>query len=742
VQRRFWWVGGLIAATLLTALFWGALVHGETFAHRDLGHYYRAAKAIIPGLARASGGLPQWNPLYASGQPLAANPEHELYHPMTALLFLLPFEWAFRLQVMLPPVLAAAAMFGLLRALRRSQPAALFGAICWGAGGYLLSTSNLLPILFAVAALPLALLFVVRAGRSGRPADIAGVALGFGLVCLAGEPSTMLATPALALAALLADRRRGPRGTGAVALGLILGAALGGVTLVPGIHHAGKTRRAAGLDPAVASQWSMPPVRLGELVAPNLLGHVDDRDASRYWGRRLYPGREFPFLYSFYPGLLATLLAAAALARRRSLWPWLAVAAVGVLMAMGDHTPLWPLARRLPLLSGMRFPEKLSLLLALPLVVLAAHGFDQVVLGPRRARRSIVVALLALALAGLATGGVLKVVATGTAAVALRMTAVALAAALTLIAGARLGRRAGALLVCALLAVDLASAGRELVPTVPVARVAAPPAALAPLIASGRDEVLFHLAAWDPRLGQRPGLAAPPVPAQWGLALALEQDFDLTQLDWTLRSSELFWRAVEEAPALMGPLLRRRGVTAIVRFRQGAAAERGRTPPLELLATGDTQPFAFAARKAELVRGDAGWLAAVARLGDELATTALVDESNRVGLPSPDPGPADVTVLHRTPMTAALGIAAHGPAPSLVALNQTWDESWRALLDGQPVQLLRVDVALSGVLVPPGSHQLMLDYRDHWIDAGLLVTAAGALGCLALIVAGRRRSSS
>jgi hypothetical protein len=723
--RRLWWMAALIAAAMVLALFWGALVHGETFAHRDLGHYYRAAKAIIPPLARASGGLPQWNPLFASGQPLAANPEHELYHPMTALLFLLPFEWAFRLQVMLPPVLAAGAMYGLLRALRRSRPAALFGALAWGAGGYLLSTSNLLPILFAVTALPLALLFVVRVGRHGRASDLAGLALGFGLVCLAGEPSTMLATAPLALAALATGRRR-PR-LAAVALGLGLGAALAAVTLVPGIHHARHTRRAAGLDPAVGRQWSLPPLRLAELVAPNLLGHVDERDASRYWGRAFYPGREFPFLYSLYPGLLVTLLAAAALARRRALRPWALVAAVGALLALGSHTPVWPLVRRLPLLSGVRFPEKLSLLVALPVVVLASYGFDQVVLGPRRARRPLLRALAVLFLLALVAAAVLRL-AGGHPAVALRAAIVAALGAAVL--ALRLSRSAGALVVCAALAGDLASAGRELVPSVPVARAAAPPAALVPLINSGHDEVLFHLAAWDPRLGQRPGLAAPPVPAQWGVALTLEQDFDLTQLEWSLRATELFWKALERDSALLGPLLRRRGVTAVLRFRPG--------PALELLRTGDTQPFAFVPGRVEVVRGDDGWLQAALRLGEELANTVCLD-AREVGA-FPPPAAAEVKVLSRTPMSAELSVEARGP--SLVAINQTWDPGWRAHLDDREVPLLHADVALSAVVVPPGVHRLSLAYRDRWIDAGAAVSALAALACLALVIAGGRARAS
>src|SRR5206468_6707892 len=136
-----------------------------------------------------------------------------------------------------------------------------------------------------------------------RAVDVAGLAVSFAAICLAGEPSTLLATPPLVAAAVIAARPQQPTRRATLLLaGVVLGVALGAAALAPGIHHAAKTRRAAGLAAEVVNQWSMPPLRIGELFAPNLLGHVDERDASRYWGRAFYPGREFPFLYSLYPG--------------------------------------------------------------------------------------------------------------------------------------------------------------------------------------------------------------------------------------------------------------------------------------------------------------------------------------------------------------------------------------------------------------------------------------------------------
>jgi hypothetical protein len=304
------------------------------------------------------------------------------------------------------------------------------------------------------------------------------------------------------------------------------------------------------------------------------------------------------------------------------------------------------------------------------------------------------------------------------------------------------GRARGALILCAAAALDLGLAGKELVPSVPLAKVAAPPSFLAPLTRDGRDHLLFHLAAWDPTLKEVPGLAPPPVPAQWGLAMALETDFDLTQLGWTLRGTELFWSAMERDTRLLGPMLRRRGVTDILRFRKGVTRQGGRLlspggPPLELLSSGDTQPFAFAARRVELVSGESGWVETVARLGDEAGDTACVDRNQLVW--AGQPSPAEVQLGARTPMSVALQVTARGPGPSFVAVNQSWDEGWRLTVDGAAAPLVRTDVSLSGFVVPPGRHQVLLEYQDRWLQRGMLVSLLAALTCLGLVLGGRLR---
>jgi hypothetical protein len=758
LERRFGVFAALLLGSLALVFFGSALFLGETFYDRDLLSFYRPAKSIIRRLYEASEGLPLWNPYFASGQPFAANPEHEIFHPLTNLFLLLPFEWAFRCQVILPVLGAGPAMFALLRTLRRSRWASLFGAVSWAAGGYLLSTTNLLPILFSVAVLPLVVMFAVRTARSGRTLDIVGLAVCFGLIGLAGEPSTLLMTPVLCLPALLATSKRPGRGAIVrIGVGLAIGTALAGAALVPGAHHASRTIRAAGVRAEEAGGWSLPAVRALELVAPYTLGHVHG-DKSRFWGQGFYPGRQTTYLLSLYPGLLVTVLAVAAFrVRRRRLLPWLLVAGGGFLFALGENFPLWELLRQLPLARGLRFPEKLSLLVVFPVVIAGAHGLDQLLYAPARAARPFARTFAWIAGIGAALTAICFLPGK-TSLVAARPPLEVLSAdmlRLTLMSAAAWfifrrwragGRGQAGLLLCGLLAADLAWTGRELVPTLPASQVAKPPTYLEPLLEDPAAHLLFDQASLDGRFQRSQLLRDPPGPAEWGLHTTLENDFDLTHLRWTYQAMEKFWEAVGKDRSLLGAMLVRRGVTAMVRFVPGARWANGRVVsprpgqhPVELVNSRQSRPFAFAASRVEVVSGADGWVAGVVRLGPQAAAdSACVEAADLPSFPGP-PAPADVRLLERRPMRVRLEVEGRGPGPSFVAINQTWDPGWQASIDGAPARLLRTEIALSGLVVPPGRHQVMLHYTNPVVDLGLALSLVAALACLGLVLVGRFR---
>jgi hypothetical protein len=523
--------------------------------------------------------------------------------------------------------------------------------------------------------------------------------------------------------------------------GFVLGVAIGAAALIPGFEHAGKTVRAMGLPQAWTAFWSMPSLRIFDLLAPNALGP---------WVLPSYQPKTGPYLASLYPGLLVTVLAGAAcILRFRRLFPWLALALFGYLLALGKFFPLWIVLRKLPLLSSIRFPEKFALLLVLPVVIASAYGFDYIVRGPARPR-GILVRILAL-LGGVAAlvAVVLSVNSGWLAAVAaLRVAVVALAIAAILALRRRLGHPTMALALVAALALDIVSAGLPVVPTQDRSDLNAPPAFLRPLLAGQRDETIFHWAAWLPGIegpqGMQ-GLAKPPIPVQWGLAMTLESDFDLTQLRWTFDGTDSFWGVIREDRSLAEPLLRRRGVTAVVQAGGGGSQPSGtvyiggRPVPIQTMVLRNSQPLVFAARQVEIVDGNQGWETAVRRLRSDAADTACVDSSGLRSFPGP-PAPADVRMAARAPDRIDLDVLARGPGPSFLAINQTWDPHWHALIDGVGAPLLRTEISLSGMVVPPGRHSIVLEYGNPWLTAGMLTSALALAICLALILLARRHT--
>ena len=79
-----------------------------------------------------------------------------------------------------------------------------------------------------------------------------------------------------------------------------------------------------------------------------------------------------------------------------------------------------------------------------------------------------------------------------------------------------------------------------------------------------------------------------------------------------------------------------------------------------------------------------------------------------------------------------ISIQTEAPAPSLVAISQTYYPAWQAYVDGQPVKLWRANYAFQALQVPAGRHQIELRYEDRafWIGVGL--SGLGLLASLGL----------
>jgi hypothetical protein len=546
------------------------------------------------------------------------------------------------------------------------------------------------------------------------------------------------------------------RAVGRILLGLagagLLGAAVGAATWVPAVDLLHDTARVADSTfDEEAAGWSLPPVRLFELAAPRLFGHVVPETVGMYWGRGLYGWRQWPYLFSIYGGLAALLLSSTAiLARRRRDRPWLVAGGLGLLLAFGAHLPGWELLLRVvPPLAVVRFPEKWAVAPALVLALLAAHGLDLILRDERSLRAARALGLGAAAALAAATfflslsrgaswtrfWDVPSWLRPDTGRAVLQDFAVQLALAGVLAAVLFLRRRRELVLpvsLIALTAVDLTLAGRSLMPTDRPGRFDEPPAVLAPLLAAPRGErTLFQYADWkqhEVRSAGRQLLLEAPVPWQWGIATAFEKDFDGTHLAWSRSATRELLELMAREPSSAGRVLGSRGVNAVL--RPPVAGER---EALTLLAVREPEPFVRPAERVIVRRADESLAAATRRAGPALLLEPGVVAPATLA-------PVQVKVVRRSPTEIRLATRSRGE--SIIAINSSWHPGWTVLVNQEPAELMRRDGHLSALRLPPGEHLVLLRFRSPALTAGLLASALGLMAALgACLRPGRSRPS-
>jgi len=122
----------------------------------------------------------------------------------------------------------------------------------------------------------------------------------------------------------------------------------------------------------------------------------------------------------------------------------------------------------------------------------------------------------------------------------------------------------------------------------------------------------------------------------------------------------------------------------------------------------------------------------------ELRSKALM-MGTRPNLTSCPGGLDSVSVAGYTP--ERVSVAANLSCDAMVILSDTYYPGWTATVDRRPVQIYEVDLALRGVLVSRGSHQIQFLYRPHSVFLGAALTLSGLIGVAAIVMLSRTKSS-
>ena len=71
-------------------------------------------------------------------------------------------------------------------------------------------------------------------------------------------------------------------------------------------------------------------------------------------------------------------------------------------------------------------------------------------------------------------------------------------------------------------------------------------------------------------------------------------------------------------------------------------------------------------------------------------------------------------------------------SPSLLKVSNAYYPGWQGSVDGKPVEVVRVDHALLGAVVPAGEHEVILEFRTQHFSIGAAMSGLAALGLLLL----------
>jgi hypothetical protein len=380
-------------ALIATLLFADVLIGINSFYMRDLTRYYYPTKQILREIVYG-GEFPYWNRYFSAGQPIAANPEHEVFYPLTWLILLPSYDLGYRLLILVHIYIGLFGMYALLRSMELRPFPAWFGAMSFGLGGLYLSDVNLLPILFCAAWIPWTCMYVRRFLLRPNLRDYAIAALFLGMQFLVAEPTTIMQTGMLiGMYALYRGWYAKPRVskvfTRVVWIALLSATALGvgAAQVLPAIDHVHDSARSRPFDFDLVSAWSMPWSKFAELIYPNILGHISIKRVMWYWGGGLYPGMGSPFLFSIYVGLaVVALTVGGAFVRPRGGRLVFLICFVSAILALGGHTPLLRWLYRAGIATTIRYPEKFAMLGVFTLIVFAAQMLDRLLAGDETIR--------------------------------------------------------------------------------------------------------------------------------------------------------------------------------------------------------------------------------------------------------------------------------------------------------------------------------------------------------------------
>ena len=794
---------------LVTAIAFFPIWTGRVLLSNDqlTGYSFRNFAALY---AREFGGVPQWYPHLFGGMPYLANTQHgDTFFPSALLRFLFPVDVGMALGFVIFTLLAGIFTFLFLRSVGMGWAASFVGGAAYMFSGQVVSMASPGHDgkLFVSALLPLALMFLYRATalRDWRQYVYFGVTVGFSLLSPHFQMTYYLLMAAgffWLFMVFFSDQKAGADPWWRSAL-LFVGAlavafAIAAIQIVPFLDYLPwSPRGVAGSTStgwAYATSWSMPPEEILNTVWPAWSGMLGD-----YWGRNSFK------LHSEYSGAAVVLLALLSFrlpGHRRLAWFFVFLAVYGAIFAFGGHTPFYHIPYNvLPMIKSTRAVGMIYTLTSFSIAVLAAFGTQWLA-----ARAAVVVKATAKQRESLSERTVLglpRPLAFGVAALGIFALLAAVGAwrpVMEAFAGAESSVNSKGCAQRPDLCVDVgyvsfvADAFRALIFGIAVAVLALPtvrrrwntePWALAlgavVLLDLYSVERRYLSAAFSDRASVT--LAPDEVVKTLQQDTSVHRVFVLHEaymhnylmvhgIRSTLgyngseihRYDELMggkndWLNAK-SPATWQNMFAVLGVRYVILNQQvdfpflepvGGTLRTYEGGPAHLYRVREPTPYSFVAGSALRVnQPDEAIIPTMLDSRFDPRRLLLVPGDAPVGRDSLSqlPAPVDLPVTVREPRPGHLQLELARPTTdsAYVFVAENYFPDWHATVDGQPAQVIRAQVSLMAVPVPPGAQRVELEFRSASYALGRTITLVTVLAVAALIilsaVRARRRTAA
>ena len=685
------------------------------------------------------GRLPLWNPYQFAGFPLLGDITSAALYPGNVPFLLEPDGTryvALDHVATLHFVIAALCMYVFARALALSWMAASLASLVYAGNGFLLFlASRWIQAQSSAAWLPLILASIVQAGGAGNLGLWVGVgAIAVALQILSGYPQyvfyTGLLAGVLALVTAYGRSTRRWRPLAAVVAVYALGAALAAVQLLPAVEVASLSRRASGVSLDEFLQLPASPAVIAGMMMP-----------------RAAATTTFPYVVvgGIFVGTLVVALAVEGARSRAPLRVFLTITLlVTFVLAIGPFSPLGTLAHGIPGLNAFRYPFKHLLEVVFCVAALAGFGVQSLLDGRRGARTCVAVG--ALFTAGWSAPVLLRPASFHWS------IAVSVAGAATFLVLVLFDRRRAAA-VAALATVWLTLAGNRgalfalasvEIPALPPIvdtlgqrnRTVLGPRYAAALRSATRPDDVYGLLGIDYPTEFRVPSVHGSSPFVWGPlrdALSLSEDGMFTRPRVVAVPSDqtLDLLGVRYVGSTQQPF----GGTVIQEQPRAIVAERARALPV----------LRFVDRALCLDPGATS--EELHRRRYDFGAVALLDCESRPPLPAIARARqlSRISLVEGTAGRLRMRTRVPGASPGVLVVSQADMPGWQARVDGAAVPIYRAYGLVQAIVVPPGVHDVDLDYLPRSFVTGgavSLVALVAGLGACAFAHRRARRGTT